>query len=89
MDELNVSLFKDKLETIVSQKQSMAVQLSKVLVEQFLFDRPPSTPDEIAVLQCNYNAIQTLASAVYDYEVETEKQMQELVKEMMLVSAPN
>ena len=89
MSNVELNVFKDKLETIVNQKQEMALRLSKVLVEQFLFDKPPTTPDEMEVLQCNYNAIQTLASAVYDYEVEVEQQLQTLVNQMMLVSTPN
>ena len=82
---MNVKVITDELETILNQKQSMAMQLCKILMEHFLFDKKPTEPEEIAALQCNYSAIQYLVSAIFDYEKETAVKLEELVLKMNLM----
>lgn len=80
MEKLNET--KDRLQTIINLKQSMAERLSKILFKHYLDKSNPTTPEDRAVLAYNYEDIQTLAGAVLDYEIETGNDLKQLLSEM-------
>lgn len=80
MEKLNET--KDRLQTIINLKQSMAERLSKILFKHYLNDTKPKDSEEAVMLAYNYEDIQTLAGAVLDYEIETGNELKQLLSEM-------
>ena len=73
---------RNKLETIINLKQSMAERLSKILFKHYLDKSKPTTAEDRSMLAYDYEDIQTLAGAVLDYEVETGNNLKQLLSEM-------
>ena len=78
----NFNETRNKLETIINLKQSMAERLSKILFKHYLDKSKPTTPEDRAVLAYDYEDIKTLAGAVLDYEIETGNDLKQLLSEM-------
>ena len=73
---------RNKLETIISLKQSMAERLSKILFKHYLDKSKPTTAEDRSILAYDYEDIQTLAGAVLDYEIETGNDLKQLLSEI-------
>lgn len=73
---------RNKLETIINLKQSMAERLSKILFKNYLDKTKPTTAEDRSILAYDYEDIQTLAGAVLDYEIETGNDLKQLLSEM-------
>lgn len=73
---------RNKLETIINLKQSMAERLSKILFKHYLDKSKPTTAEDRSILAYDYEDIQTLAGAVLDYEIETGNDLKQLLSEM-------
>lgn len=73
---------RNKLESIINLKQSMAERLSKILFKHYLDKSKPTTAENRSILAYDYEDIQTLAGAVLDYEIETGNDLKQLLSDM-------
>ena len=73
---------RNKLESIINLKQSMAERLSKILFKHYLDKSKPTTAEDRSILAYGYEDIQTLAGAVLDYEIETGNDLKQLLSDM-------
>lgn len=73
---------RDRLQEIVGLKQSMAERLGRILFTNYLDKAAPETSADIAVLAHNYEDIQTLVSAILDYDIGTGTAIKQLLSDM-------
>lgn len=72
-----------QVEEIIYGTQNTAIELSHILISNYLENEQPKAREEMLLFAYNYKHIQTLVDAILQYEYETQERLNEIKKTML------
>lgn len=72
-----------QVEGVIYGTQNTAIELSHILISNYLENTQPTTREEMLLFAHNYKHIQTLVDAILRYECETQEHLGEIKKAIM------